>query len=386
MKKLVVSMLLAMMLMVGCSKGDGDDIISGEDIGLEDGDDAADDDADKDVLPEVDEDLPPEEGMVRSALTNEWITEEQSEARPIAVMMPTDREAQPQYGIGNADVLYEVMEEGNISRQLAVIDNWQELDKIGNVRSCRLYYIPIAMEWDPIMVHFGGVYFMRDRVMQSDFNNITGTYSDGTPETPARGAGAFFRSDDKAAPHNAYVSANSLNKQIDKLGYSLTHRDEYYDPNHFVFSNETVKLDEVEGLTVVDANVVDLSDVFPVTKSKLTYNEEDGLYYKELHGKEQIDAVTGEQLAFTNVIIQNAYYEHVIEPTGPSKYLTFQMHDNTRDGYYITGGKAIPITWSKVEGDYSPTKYYDDNGDEIQINTGKTYIAIAQYDTNVILE
>ena len=100
----------------------------------------------------------PEVPMMRSVYTNEPVTEAQAALRPIAAMIPTDKKAQPSYGIGSADVLYEIMEEGNISRQMAIIPGWQSLPQIGNLRSCRLYYIPVAKEWDPILVHFGGVY------------------------------------------------------------------------------------------------------------------------------------------------------------------------------------------------------------------------------------
>ena len=109
----------------------------------------------------ADEALP---GYVRSVYTNELVPAEQAVVRPIAVMMPTDKVAQPSYGIGSADVLYEIMEEGNISRQMAVISNWTGLSKIGNVRSCRAYYLPEATEWNPILIHFGGVVYMKDRI------------------------------------------------------------------------------------------------------------------------------------------------------------------------------------------------------------------------------
>ena len=103
-------------------------------------------------------------GYVRSVYTNEWVPAAQAASRPIAIMMPTDKAAQPAYGISHAKVLYEIMEEGDISRQLAVIDDWQGLSRIGNIRSCRAYYIPIATEWDPILVHYGGVWYMADRI------------------------------------------------------------------------------------------------------------------------------------------------------------------------------------------------------------------------------
>ncbi len=124
------------------------------------------------VLPvstvKADEVLP---GYVRSVYTNELVPAEQTVVRPIAVMMPTDKVAQPSYGISSADVLYEIMEEGNISRQMAVISNWTGLSKIGNVRSCRAYYLPEATEWDPILIHFGGVVYMKDRITAPDIRN-----------------------------------------------------------------------------------------------------------------------------------------------------------------------------------------------------------------------
>ena len=86
-----------------------------------------------------------------------------------------------------------------------------------------------------------------------------------------------------------------------------------------------------------------------------------------------MDAATGEQLAFKNVLVQFTHYE-----TRDAKgYLAFQCHDDTKDGWYFTNGKGIHVTWKKT-GDYAPTKYYDDNGNEIELNTGKTNICIVQ--------
>ena len=165
------------------------------------------------------------DGEVRSVYTNELIPASQASQRPIAVMMPTDKACQPSYGISRAKVLYEIMEEGNISRQLAIIDNWQDLQRIGNIRSCRDYYIGIATEWDPILIHFGGVFYMKDRITAPDINNLSGTYEYGTGgDRP--GSSQFYRTSDRKAPHNAYISASGIQKACADLGYSLTIRQE----------------------------------------------------------------------------------------------------------------------------------------------------------------
>ena len=181
------------------------------------------------------------DGEVHSVYTNELIPASQASQRPIAVMMPTDKACQPSYGISRAKVLYEIMEEGNISRQLAIIDNWQDLQRIGNIRSCRDYYISIATEWDPILIHFGGVYYMKDRITAPDINNLSGTSEYGTGgDRP--GSGQFYRTSDRKAPHNAYISASGIQTACASLGYSLTTRQEYYNASHFNFASRLDQL------------------------------------------------------------------------------------------------------------------------------------------------
>ncbi|MDD3368886.1 MAG: DUF3048 domain-containing protein [Lachnospiraceae bacterium] len=319
------------------------------------------------------------DGEVKSVYTNEPVSQAQASQRPIAIMMPTDKAAQPSYGISQAKVLYEIMEEGNISRQLAVIDNWQGIEKIGNIRSCRAYYIPVATEWDPILVHFGGVVYMKDRISAADINNLSGTSEYGVGGARP-GAGYFFRTSDRKAPHNAYIGASGIIKASQELGYSLNIRPEHYNTKHFTFAEGGNTLDQY-GAGAAVANVVDLSQIFPYTKSSFNYNAADGLYYKNIHGKAQTDGNNGQQLAFANVIIQHTKWAQ-LDKKG---YLTFQNCDTTEDGYYFTRGKYIHITWRKGS-DYEPTRYYDDNGNEIQLNTGKTYIAVAQKERNPIVK
>ncbi len=73
------------------------------------------------------------------------------------------------------------------------------------------------------------------------------------------------------------------------------------------------------------------------------------------------------------MIVQDTYWEYRPD----NKYLIFRVHDSGRSGYYFTQGRGIKITWEKTA-DYAPTKYYDESGKEIELNTGHTFIAIAQ--------
>jgi hypothetical protein len=124
-----------------------------------------------------------------------------------------------------------------------------------------------------------------------------------------------------------------------------------------------------------------MSPSFTKDRPYFEYNEEDELYYRFMYGEKHIDAVTGNQLSFKNIIIQNAFWQ----PKPDGKYLAFLMHDTTRDGWFFTNGKGIHITWKK-ESDNVPTKYYDDNGAEIVLNTGKTMIFVNQEEKEFIYE
>lgn len=318
----------------------------------------------------AEEDVPPEEGMVRSPLTNEWISGDLENVRPIAIMSPNDSGALPHYNLSKADILYECPVEGGITRSMAVIKDWEGLDRIGNVRSCRDYFVYWALEADSIYVHFGGPFYINDIIEREGTDNITGcnygeTHHDGLY------ANAFYRTTDRKAPQNAYASADGINEAIDKLGYSKTYRDQYYQGAHYKFAPSSTPNTLEAYSDAIDAKEVDLTPAYPITKTSFSYNAEDGLYYRSIYGKADVDGATNEQLSFKNIIIQSTYYE-VRDAKG---YLAFQVHDTTRDGYYITNGKAIHVNWKKTA-DYEPTKYYDDNGNEVEFNTGKTMVCI----------
>ena len=380
----LIAALAASLCFTGCGKKTEEASSDIKDITVEAEDLPAD--TGEESVPEetpAETEQPPSEGYVRSSLTNLWIPGEIAASRPIAVMMPIDKVAQPQFGIGNAGVLYEALEEGGMSRQMAIIEGWQDLEKIGNIRSIRGYYVWIGAEWDAIQVHFGGPFYAVGPIDNAAINNISGTsVGGGTDTSTGKGvADAFFRTNDKAAPHNAYTSAELLNKAIQKFGYETNHRSQYWVANHFTFTNES-NLNTLDGYgNAQAANVIDLSKVFPSGKSKLEYNAEEGVYYKSLYKEKQIDKLTGEQLTFDNVIIQKT----TMRTLDAKGYKDFVLVDSGKSGFFCTKGKAIPITWSKAS-ELVPTKYYDMDGKEIVLNTGKTYIAIASDDTDPIFE
>lgn len=316
-----------------------------------------------------DDTKPPRDGMVRSKLTNEWVDADVAATRPIAVMIPNESSAIPHYNLSEASVIYEANVEGRMTRMLAIFEDWEKLSKIGNVRSLRAYFAYWAFEWDAFIVHYGGPPFINDLMDDPNTQTVDGNQ--------ASDSAAFFRSADRSAPHNGYATGSGLASVVQKKGYSLTYRG-LTDENHFVFTTEAAPNTLTQyGASAKDATYIDMSNCYPLTRCYFEYNEDDGLYYRFQHlsgstDGPHTDAATGEQLSFKNIIIQNAYSEEIV-----NGYLAFQCHDTSRDGWYFTNGKGIHIKWSKTN-DYGATKYYDDFGNEIVVNTGKTMICIVQ--------
>ena len=163
---------------------------------------------------------------------------------------------------------------------------------------------------------------------------------------------------------------------IESKGYSTEYRD-IADQAHFNFATQSAANTlEQYGSDAKTATYIDMSGCYPLTRCYFRYDEDDGLYYRYQHLSGGTDGphldADGEQLTFKNILVQNTYCEELSDG-----YLVFQCHDTTRDGWYFTNGKGIHVNWEKTS-DYGATRYYDDNGNEILLNTGKTMICIVE--------
>lgn len=314
-----------------------------------------------------DTDTPPAEGMVRSRLTNEWVDEKVAKTRPIAIMVPNSKTAS-QYGLSDVSILYECNVEGSMTRLMGIWEDWGNMSKVGNIRSCRDYYLYWAFEWDAIYIHYGGPFYIDELVARSDTQNIN------CIDYPK----ASYRDTAKNSTDNAFTDGSLIQDAVSYYGYPTEYRSNYSDASHYQFASESDPNTLEQYSNAIAASKIDMSPAYPVTNCYFIYNEETGLYdrYQHLSGDSDgphVDLANNKQLAFKNILIQNTYFE-VRDQKG---YLSFQCHDTTRDGWFFTNGKGIHVTWEKTS-DYGATRYYDDDGNEIKLNTGKTMVCILE--------
>ena len=306
------------------------------------------------------------EGMYRSELTNEWIDEELRNQRPVAVMVDNESVALPHYGLTEADIVYEMMnstQNARITRFMAIVKDWGKIERFGSIRSTRSTNVYLVGEWNAVLCHDGGPYFAMDLVKSEPYcENLSG-YD-------------YFTEIDngKRKEFREYIVAGDLEDGFKKKKYS-TEYNEYYEGPHYTFSDKDVDLAE-QG-NAFACNEIQLIP-FKHNQSTLKYNEETGTYDYYEYGKAHKDPQhDNAQLTFKNLLIQSCDFNELGEG-----YLVYNILDGGgNDGYYIVNGKAIEVTWYNKSAT-SPTVYYSKTtGEEIQLDTGKTYIAIVPSDT-----
>lgn len=311
---------------------------------------------------EEEEEVPVEEetreGMYRSELTNEWIDESLQNQRPVAIMVDNESTALPHYGLTDADIVYEMMNStanGEITRFMALFKDWESIERVGSIRSVRPTNFMIAPEYNAVLIHDGGPFYINAYLSNPWVEHLSG---------------GFKRIDNgKSREFTEYVTTGEIASRMKKAGYS-TEYNEYAQGNHWLFASESNPVDLSEASDSIACTLVDLP--FGHNGSQLDYDTASNTYLYSEYNKKHIDpGADNKQLAFTNVILQSAS----VSQYDDNGYMQFNILNKTGEGYYITGGKAIPVTWSKGH-DMSPTKFYDAEGNEITLNTGKTYIGL----------
>ena len=303
---------------------------------------------------------PSHEGEVISVLDGIWVPEEVAQKRPYAVMFNNIGVANPQSGIGDAKILYEALAEGGITRLMGVFEGLTEesscKDRIGSVRSARHYFASFADEYDAIFVHFGETTYATKKIKKLKLDHLEGTY--------AIGDTVFYRDKEIKAPHNAFASLDGIWKGIEKSGFRTDH-DESFGSNHFVFNEETVVPTVGTEASLVKLGYSDYMSPYFV------YDAATGKYTRYQFDDVHIDRNTETPLTFDNLIIQLVKEWNKDE----NGYQDMDIEDSSGEGYYITGGKAVPITWKKNEKNRFMC-YYNEAGEVLSINPGRTFISV----------
>lgn len=369
MKKAIIIMLLMLtMVLVGCGNDENytnnpvntieniETNLPEEDNVVESTDpvEETEEEATVEETEEVEEPFDPS-GKIFSKLTGLEITEEQAATRPIAVMLDNQYRARPQAGLSDAEVVFEVLAEGYITRYMAIFQAYQP-EVIGPVRSARPYYIQRALEFNPLYVHVGGSMQALTDIINLQMADVDGL---------SVGAGVFYRTSHKNMPHNAYSSHDGIRKEAD--------RKNYYTEVDFAGMPISYETYDLEGETANEVTIwyKESSATDSVGYSvAFKYDTDKEHYMRYVNGDPHLDEETELHLYADNIVIQ-----HVAHKTLDSAGRRELSMVGSGSGYYVHKGKYVPMTWKKT-GTYDQTTYYYEDGSELILNPGRTWVQV----------
>lgn len=314
-----------------------------------------------------------------------------SSRRPLGVMIENSTAARPQSGLSSADVVYEAVAEGGITRFMAVFF-CQDTDIIGPVRSARTYYLDWISEYgsSPLYAHVGGA---NQPGPADALGQITSYGWEGYNDLNQFSIGfpAFWRDYERLGPntpteHTVYSSTEKLwdfaakkrsltNVEIDdRTGQTLA-----WDKG---FIPWTFKED-----AAVDARPTSFSMSFNFSNTQASYLDDYAVKWQYDHdsnsflrfngGTAQMDKDTNSQLLVKNVVIEFMPLGIADDGYNEEGHGAHMLYGDKGSGKakFLMDGKVFEGTWAKKTRT-DRTRFFDQNGVDLKLNRGLTWIEI----------
>ena len=176
---LFLSAVLACSMLTGCGES-SDDTAAPTVTDVSEGEDSEEAEASEGDTEEAPVEEETREGMYRSELTNEWIDESLQNQRPVAIMVDNEKTALPHYGLNDADIVYEMMNStanGEITRFMALFKDWGSIKQVGSIRSVRPTNFMIAPEYDAVVIHDGGPFYIDAYLKNPWVEHLSGGFA-----------------------------------------------------------------------------------------------------------------------------------------------------------------------------------------------------------------
>lgn len=279
-------------------------------------------------------------------------TNEAADNRIIGVMINNHTLARPQSGLSSADMVFEILAEGRITRFLALYQS--ELpDVIGPVRSAREYYFELANAYNALYVYHGAANFVNDMIINRGIEHLNGSIYDND-------GNLFKREAFRKAPHNSYLQTGAVYDVAQGKGYEV---DSSLEPMEFLSAYDA---SELSGEPAGHVEIV-YSRSNPMEIVEFDYDEASGKYTRYNDREKTVGLNTDEAVQVENVLIAETSHE-VIDDAGR------RAIDLTSGGnaYLIQKGNVQKVQWENRDGKIIPVK----DGDPVGFAPGKTWINI----------
>jgi hypothetical protein len=274
----------------------------------------------------------------------------QENIAPVAVVIDNHPDSRPPAGLGLAQLVYEAEAEGGLTRYLAFYAGGEEIKEIGPVRSARPYFLDWAAEFGAVLSHCGGSPEALARLQEGEVTDMNEFYE----------GEYFWRSDERAAPHNVMTSSELLNKYLAKEEKG---KGDYFS---WQFAAETATTSTATSSVNIKKYTVEW-----------VYDNESGDYIRALGGKIHADA-DGKAIKAKNVIVMFA------EMTVLDELLRLEIKTLGQDRAIVClSGECGEGEWRKPS-KTSRTRFYNNEGNEFIFNPGATWIEVVSLDAEVV--
>lgn len=278
-------------------------------------------------------------------------------SRPFMVMVENAPQARPQTGLDQADIVYEILAEGEITRFVSVFQS-HEAEVIGPVRSIRPYFVEIGDALDAVIVHAGWSQEAMDMMAGRKLAHLDEVYGDGA---------YYWRSTERKAPHNLYTSVAKMKQGAEARKF----RSEWNGPLL------TFAKDGLSKLTGADVHYI-LIPYIQGYFASYEYNAGDKVYMRSMEGKPHLDKESGKQLQAKNLLVLESKHK-IVDKEGRREVDVF----GPNKGVILQEGKSQQITWERKSG---LLRAYDDAGKEVPLLPGNTWVQIVPEGTVLKME
>ena len=324
-----------------------------------------------------------------------------STRRPLEVMIENHADSRPQSGLQSADMVYETVAEGGITRFMGVFycgvvsGSTEQKYDVGPVRSARTYFLDLASEYAdyPLYAHVGGANCSGGDSLSTNPANCTtdkraqaleqiakyGWNSQGTwgdLNEFSLSYKACRREPDRtnqtrAMEHTMYCSTTELYNVAASRGLTntTTIKNQSWDKNFRPWLFKQV--DQVSATPVASTISFDFWPGYKDYSVTWTYDKTQNLYLRSNGGQKDIDFNDSSQLSSKNIVIQFAKETRAIDEHG---HLLYEVVGSGK-GYLYQNGLKTDITWSKSNR-ISRTIFKDSIGKEVNFVPGKIWVEI----------
>ena len=304
------------------------------------------------------------DGKFLNPYSGEWIDEKWENKKAVSFSINNIEAALPQYGIGKADILFEFVVEGDMTRMLAVFQDYSDIKKVGSIRSGRHHFAQMAMYLDTIFIHCGKSYLAEEWFPQNPLQHLDlDTVSDSYRDQERLNSGYNYE-------HTVFTDTGLFTKKFEDVGFNLDHSASFERPFKFKEKAEALNSGNKAKKITVDL----------YTNPVFEYNEEDHRYYRFEYGNKQVDAETGDQLSYENVFVLFANY--YLADDGYLKDIHYW--EQPPMGYYCSEGEWIPVYWLHEDG--KGFHIYTEDGKQLVQNPGQSFIEFIKGGTAVTIE